>query len=151
MLSFEEKFEKAKAFNRKFVAAGKASAIATKDMVKADELTPEQISELVEVYPTYSVGTLYQAGDLFQHEGQLIEVIQSHTSQSDWDPLSSASLYKIKTPFAVISEWVQPAGGHDSYKIGDKVLYEGKAYESTIDGNVWSPTGYPQGWSLING
>jgi hypothetical protein len=48
-----------------------------------------------------------------------------------------------------IPEWVQPHAGNP-YKIGDKVMFEGQVYVSLIDGNVWSPTAYPQGWQLIN-
>lgn len=47
-----------------------------------------------------------------------------------------------------IPEWVQP-DAVTAYKKGDKVMFEGKIYESTIDGNVWSPTAYPAGWQLI--
>lgn len=149
MMTFEEKLELAKEFNRKLIATGKASVVATKNMIKADELTPEQIGELVEFYPLYEVSKAYVIGDLFQYEGELIEVIQDHTSQVDWNPLTTASLYKIKTPYAVIGEWVQPTGAHDAYNIGDKVIFEGRVYESTIDANTWSPTGYPQGWKLV--
>ncbi len=149
MTTFEERLEKAKEFNRKLIATGKASVVATKNMIKADELTPEQIRELVDIYPDYEVGKAYVIGDLFQYEGELIEVIQDHTSQSDWNPLTTKSLYKIKTPYAVIGEWVQPTGTHDAYNIGDKVIFEGRVYESTIDANTWSPTGYPQGWKLV--
>lgn len=46
-------------------------------------------------------------------------------------------------------EFVQPTGGHDAYKTGDRVTYQGKVYESTIDANVWAPDAYPQGWKLI--
>lgn len=46
-----------------------------------------------------------------------------------------------------IPEWVQPLGGHDAYKTGDRVTYQGKVYESTIDGNVWAPDVY--GWKEI--
>lgn len=45
--------------------------------------------------------------------------------------------------------WVQPTGAHDCYNIGDKVTYNGKHYTSTIDGNVWSPDAYPQGWEKV--
>ena len=48
----------------------------------------------------------------------------------------------------IIPEWVQP-DATTAYKKGDKVMFEGKVYESTIDGNVWSPTAYPAGWKLI--
>ena len=32
---------------------------------------------------------------------------------------------------------------------GDRVIYDNKIYESTIDFNVWTPDDYPQGWTLI--
>ena len=38
----------------------------------------------------------------------------------------------------------------DGYEIlEDKVIFEGKVYESLINGNTWSPHEYPQGWELI--
>lgn len=46
-------------------------------------------------------------------------------------------------------EYVQPLGAHDSYKIGDKVTFNGKKYVSLIDNNVWTPTAYPQGWKEV--
>ena len=46
-------------------------------------------------------------------------------------------------------EYKQPMGAHDSYKIGDKVTFNGKRYVSLIDGNNWSPSVYPQGWKEV--
>lgn len=46
-------------------------------------------------------------------------------------------------------EYVQPTGAHDSYKVGDKVSYNGKKYECVLDNCVWTPDDYPQGWSLV--
>lgn len=45
--------------------------------------------------------------------------------------------------------FVQPTGSHDAYNIGDRVTYNGKVYESTINANVWSPDTYPQGWKAV--
>lgn len=50
-----------------------------------------------------------------------------------------------------IKEFVQPTGAHDAYKKGDKVKYNGKIYESLIDGNVYSPDAYPAGWKEVEG
>lgn len=44
----------------------------------------------------------------------------------------------------------QPSGGHDAYKQGDRVTYNGAIYESTINANVWSPKDYPQGWKKLS-
>lgn len=46
-------------------------------------------------------------------------------------------------------EWVQPTGAHDAYKIGDRVMYKGDAWESVINANVWAPDVYPAGWKKI--
>lgn len=56
-------------------------------------------------------------------------------------------------PSTSYPEWVQPLGadvpGFEPYKTGDRVMYQGKVYESTIDGNVWAPDVYPAGWKEI--
>jgi hypothetical protein len=45
--------------------------------------------------------------------------------------------------------FVQPTGAADAYSVGDRVTFEGKVYESTIDANVWSPSAYPAGWKKL--
>ena len=45
--------------------------------------------------------------------------------------------------------WVQPTAADDAYKVGDRVTFECANYESTIAGNVWSPTAYPAGWRKL--
>ena len=48
------------------------------------------------------------------------------------------------------AEWVQPTGGHDAYQKGDRVTFQGDVWESVLDGNVWSPTDNPDGWTKIS-
>ena len=48
-----------------------------------------------------------------------------------------------------IKDFVQPTGAHDAYNKGDKVMFDGKVYASTIDGNVWSPLVYPNAWEVV--
>lgn len=43
-------------------------------------------------------------------------------------------------------EYKQPTGAHDAYHVGDKITYNGKHYTCVLDGCVWSPDIYPQGW-----
>ena len=126
-----------------------AGQIATKDLILAGTLTKEQMLKLVDVYPKYESGKAYKIGDVLAYNGQMFEVVQAHTSQEDWLPSTTASLYKNKTPSVVIPNWVQPIGSSDAYKIGDKVIFEGKTYESLINANVWSPTAYPAGWKVV--
>lgn len=149
MLSFEEKLQLAIEFNKKIIAGQKAGKIATSSLIKNNELSEKDLEELVALYPKFMVGIDYKIGDLIQYKEILFEVIQSHTSQLDWTPDITPSLFKSKSPHGVIPNWTQPVGSHDAYKIGDKVLFDGQVYESTIDGNVWSPVDYPQGWKLV--
>ena len=46
-------------------------------------------------------------------------------------------------------EFKQPTGAHDSYKNGDKIIYNGKKYTCIMDNCVWSPETYPQGWKEV--
>ena len=46
-------------------------------------------------------------------------------------------------------DYIQPTGAHDAYNTGDKITYNGKKYVCKMDGCVWNPDTYPQGWELV--
>ena len=46
-------------------------------------------------------------------------------------------------------EYKQPTGAHDAYNVGDKITYNGKKYICQINGCVWAPDVYPQGWQEV--
>lgn len=120
-----------------------------KETLLETELTIEQMLELMEIYPEWGPGLDYSAGTIVKYESKLYEVLSpGHTSQADWTPDVTPALFKKIVPEEVIPEWIQPTGSHDAYNTGDRVTYNGLVYESLIDGNVWSPEGYPSGWSL---
>lgn len=105
-----------------------------------------------EVFPVWSGNSVkYKTGDKISYNSVLYKVLQDHTSQESWKPDVAPSLFaKVltstdNTPKA----WVQP-DSTNPYKKGDKVTYNGKTYESTIDNNVWSPDGYPAGWKVVS-
>lgn len=45
--------------------------------------------------------------------------------------------------------FVQPTGSHDSYKIDDKIIYNGKKYICKMDNCVWGPAVYPDAWEEV--
>lgn len=121
----------------------------------ADSLDEEKALEVATIYPKYEVGKAYLQGDYFTHgvnsvgDPQLYKVVQDHTSQADWKPESTASLYKaVGVTKEGYDEWSKPAGAHDAYNKGDIVDYKGTLYISIIDGNSYSPEEYPAGWKL---
>lgn len=107
--------------------------------------TDKQALDATAVYPTWKEGVLYLVGNRLLHNDILYRVLQEHTSQADWTPDVSPSLFaKVLIPDEnVIPEWEQPESTNP-YMIGDKVMYDGKVWESTIDNNVWRPSEY--GW-----
>lgn len=148
-MNHEERLRLAQEMNRKPAAIKQAGQIATRDLIREDSLSPDEITGLVDLYPVWAVGAAYAIGDLIAYEGTLYQVIQAHTSQADWTPDAVPALFVSKTPAGVIPDWVQPTGAHDAYNIGDKVIFEGRVYRSLIDGNTWSPAIYPAGWEAV--
>lgn len=46
-------------------------------------------------------------------------------------------------------EYVQPSGAHNAYNEGDKITFEGEKYVCKMNGCVWSPKDYPDGWGKV--
>ena len=118
-------------------------------------LTDEsQMMEVADVYPAYKVDHAYKTGDVFRYglnednETQLYQVLQAHTSASQWTPDTATSLYK---KIGVNSDgtriWTQPLGATDAYNKDDVVSHNGKLWKSTVDANVWEPGVY--GWAEV--
>ena len=96
-------------------------------------------------------GVAYEVGKRIMYKGILYKVIQAHTSQADWTPVAAPSLFaKVinETIDGSIPEFEQP-DSTNPYMKGDRVLFNGKVYESLIDNNVYSPEAYPAGWKEV--
>ena len=118
-------------------------------------LTDEQALEVKTVFPMWSVDIKYEVGFKVRFNDILYKVLQAHTSQVDWTPDVAVSLFVQVgavnddiPPEEIIPEWIQP-DSTNPYMKGDKVLFEGRIYESLIDNNVWSPAIYPAGWTVV--
>ena len=122
----------------------------------ASSLTDEQAMEVACVYDHWKVGKAYAVGEFITYgenavgDPQLYKVVQAHTSQADWTPDKTASLF---TPIGLDENgypiWSKPTGSHDAYNKDDIVDYNGTLYRSLIDGNVYSPDEYPAGWEVV--
>lgn len=112
-------------------------------------LSDEVALEVSNFYPNWDGnGVNYTANFRLRYEGVLYKVLQDHTSQSDWTPVASPSLFAkvlIEDP-DVISEWEQP-DSTNPYMTDDKVSHNGKTWVSTCDNNVWEPGFY--GWDEL--
>ncbi len=115
--------------------------------VKIEELATNHIEDGVaadfkELFPAWDGnGKAYTAGDRVRFAGIIYKVLQDHTSQSNWTPDATPSLFTevlIPDP-SVIPEWKQP-DSTNPYMKGDVVSHNGFTWESLIDNNVWEPT-----------
>ena len=116
--------------------------------------TDEQALEVPDLYPAYEVDHAYKKDERFTYNGHLFKVNQDHTSAAQWIPgeTGTESLYtNLEMAGDGYLVWTQPTGAHNAYNTGDIVHYptaDDPLYKSLIDGNVWSPDAYPQGWEL---
>lgn len=124
----------------------------------AATLDDEKAMAVATVYDPWKVGVAYAVDDLFTYgtnsvgDPQLYRVVQAHTSQADWTPDATPSLYTaIGLDDSGYPVWSQPTGAHDAYNKGDIVNYNGTLYRSLIDGNTYFPDAYPAGWEVVEG
>lgn len=118
------------------------------------------------------IKTLFALGELSEDEmKQLLERAQTNAKPDDsyapladrvkaieeWETTVEERLAKLEAdspidpgePEEPTDEWPgykQPTGAHDAYHVGDKITYNGKHYMCVMDGCVWTPDAYPQGW-----
>ena len=114
---------------------------------QTEELSDEDALDVATLFPTWAskLGQSVAVGDRLWYNEKLYKVVQTHTTQSDWTPDVTPSLY---TEISIVEcpEWIRPTGAQDAYNRGDKVTFEGVHYISLIDTNTWSPANYPSGW-----
>jgi hypothetical protein len=115
----------------------------------AQSLSDESALEVASFYPTWDGnGVKYAVNFKVRYEGVLYKVLQEHTSQLDWTPVSAPSLFAkvlIEDP-DIIAKWEQP-DSTNPYMAGDKVSHNDKIWVSDVDNNVWEPGVY--GWSEL--
>lgn len=102
----------------------------------------------VKLFPTWTIGVSVTVGERYQYADKLYKCLQAHTTQADWKPDNSPSLWVgISDPAEEWPEWSQPVGSTDAYTKGAKVSHNGKHWTSDVDANVWEPGVY--GWTEV--
>lgn len=117
--------------------------------IVANQVTDDVVAlEIQEFYDEWQVGISYMVGQYVRYKDVLYKVLSDHTSQEAWTPSESPSLFAkvLIDPAGAILDWEQP-DSTNPYMKGDKVMFDGKVYESEIDNNVWQPGVY--GWKEV--
>lgn len=90
----------------------------------------------------------YLTGDLVIFNEKVYRSLIDYNTWSPEEYPMGWELISEPEPEPTIPEWSQP-DSTNPYMVGDKVIYNGNIYQSTIDNNIWSPDTYPAGWQLI--
>ena len=130
-----------------------ANTKASRRYILQADLTNEEKTEMAEIYPVFEIGKAYTIGETVRVGSRVFEVIQSHTSQSDWLPYDVPALFKEIVPqppgeSVVVPDFVTPTS-ETYYKIGDLVRFNGKIYKSLLSVNTHSPKDNPAGWKEV--
>lgn len=113
-----------------------------------EALSDEQASSALVLFPIWQVNKNYTSGERIRYNNKIYKVLQDHTSQANWTPTFSPSLFTallIDEESNNILNWVQP-DSTNSYKNGDKVYHNDKFWISTMDGNIWEPGAVNAPW-----
>lgn len=130
-------------------AALRATSIAFVTLAEAGQIDDTTATENVSQFASWAYPVAYAVGNIRQYNGELFRCVQAHTSQADWTPDATASLWKkVGDPTEEWPAWSQPIGAHDAYNSGDKVSHNGKHWTSNVDANVWEPGVY--GWTEVS-
>ena len=121
-------------------SAALAARLSVVDKVRADELDDDTISQLVGIFPAWAVGIDVAVGEVYAWDGTLVECIQAHTTQADWTPDVTPSLWKIHRtdsgngPIA----WIPGI----TVEVGEQVIYNDQTY-NVLQGHTtqegWEP------------
>lgn len=120
------------------------------------DITDEQEEELIglaqeNAKPENSYAPLQkQIEEAFSQIGSLSEVVNKLDERVR--AVESGNPQESKEPPVEdeYPEYVQPTGAHDAYNEGDKVTFEGEKYTCKMNGCVWSPKDYPDGWEKVS-
>ena len=135
------------------ISRAKACALRALIEKASASLTDEDALGAVELFPLWHVGIAYEAGQRIRYGDRLYCCVQSHTSQKGWEPPAVPALFTDVAKPGEIPVWRQPTGAQDAYNAGALVHYpdaDGPVYRSLLNGNVWEPGAYPQGWQPLS-
>lgn len=125
-----------------------AAGIAFVTLAEGGSIDEATASEHTELFSPWAYPVAYTVGQIRARGDKLYKCLQAHTSQADWTPEDSPSLWvSISDPAEEWPEWSQPVGSTDAYDKGAKVSHNEKHWTSDVAANVWEPGVY--GWTEV--
>ena len=109
-----------------------------------------KINESISLVRVWKEGN-YQIGDVRLYEGNPYKCVQAHDSTNNptWNPtVTSLWMQYHGTSLETARAWIAPTGAHDTYKVGEYMVWtDGNIYQCIMDTN-YSPAEYAQAWIM---
>ncbi len=86
----------------------------------------------------------YQKGDTVVGYVSLID-------NNVWQPFVAFNYWESLKYKGISRRWRKPEGAHNCFNNGIKMSYKRATYQSLINGNIWPPNEYPEGWKQLTG
>lgn len=138
-----------------FFNMGKSAAQGLQRRIQ-DGMTDTEIIDEESLIPQFDNDKDYTNcphGFAVRDAGQVYGLLQPYNAKvyPNTPPSALRALWGLKhtTNAAHAKQYVEPLGTSGLYMLGECCIYEGKTYRSLIDNNAWTPTGYPQGWEVV--
>lgn len=124
-----------------------AEAYRTKIETAAESQNDAEALESIELFKKWEAGMDVTAGQRYQHIGKLWRVVQTHTTQADWEPQNTPALWTEVS----LDAWPDIPENIPStapWMAGDKGTWKGQHYICQLDNCVWNPEQLPSAWNL---
>lgn len=108
--------------------------LVVKALAQTNVIAPEDALEIKELFDPWAVGLAVAVGAHYRYRDGLYRVVQAHTTQADWTPDITHSLWARVAPAGEIPEWTP-----GSWEQGAKVRHKNKVWQSMTGNNIWEP------------
>ena len=121
-----------------------AARLSVTDRLLSDALDQATIEAVAAIYDPWEPGLSVAVGDVLRWDGTLVEVLQAHTTQADWEPPDVPALFRVyrtDTGGGPI-EWIAGI----AVTAGEQVIYQGTTYnvlQSHTTQVGWEPPAVP--------
>lgn len=114
--------------------------IITELTAEVDSLR-EKVEEFERLVPEWKVGIEAKEGSLYRYNGAVyqVKIGQSHTTQDNWNPERSNTLWSRMGEVEEVATETTPAWSEGNYPKDFKVTHKDKTWVSMIDNNTWEP------------
>ena len=132
-------------------AALKAAArLDVTERLKAETLDQSTIEAVAGIYDPWEPGLTVTVGDVLQWDGTLVEVLQAHTTQADWEPPYVPALFRIyrTDDGSGPIEWIPGI----AVTTEDQVVYQGVTYnvlQAHTTQAGWEPPNVPALFEVV--